>query len=306
MPKPVLIIIAGPTAAGKTSLSVALARHLSTEIISADSRQFYREMQIGTARPKEEELSGITHHLLGFLSIEQAYDISQFEVDALQAARSIFEQNRFAIATGGSGLYLRTLCEGIDDMPEADETLRQQLQLRLEYEGLSGLQQELQRLDPAYFAEADIQNPRRVLRALEVCLSSGKPYSSFRSSRPKADRPFDILKIGLYREREELYQRINLRVDQMMEEGLLEEVRSLYPYRQLNALQTVGYQEFFPYLEEKYELEEAIRLLKRNSRRYAKRQMTWFRKEKDIHWINLSTEKDPLRQMIRIIQENTV
>jgi tRNA dimethylallyltransferase len=296
-----LIIVAGPTAVGKTRLAISLARHFSTEIISTDSRQFYREMVIGTARPSREELAEVKHHLVGFLSIEQEYDVKQFEADALAATDSIFMKNDIAIATGGSGLYIKTLCEGIDEMPQADPELREHLQQRLRQEGLENLAEELKSLDPQYFAVADTHNPRRVLRALEVCLATGKPYSYFRSQNRKVERSFNIIRIGLYREREILYDRINRRVDRMMDEGLLEEVRKLSPYRHLNALQTVGYQEFFPYMDGEYGLEEAIRLLKRNSRRYAKRQMTWFRKDQEMHWISLNRAYDPLSSMLGII-----
>lgn len=289
--RPYLLLLIGPTAVGKTALAIELARWLDTEIVSADSRQFYREMEIGTAKPTPEERNTVPHHLVDFLSVEQPYDVKNFEQDALRVLADIFNRKPTAIATGGSGLYVKTLCEGIDTMPEVSDDIRKQLQERLEAEGLESLGEELKRKDPAYHAEADVRNPRRVLRALEVIASTGKPYSDFRQQHKAAARPFNIIKIGLYRERTLLYERIDRRVDQMLAAGLLEEAKRLYPFRHRNALQTVGYRELFPYLEGQYELEEAVRLIKRNTRRFAKRQLTWFRKDPEIHWFDAG-EKD--------------
>ncbi len=284
-----LVIIAGPTAVGKTALCIALAKNFDSEIVSTDARQFYREMNIGTAKPTAEELAQVPHYLINTLSVEQAYDVKQFEKDGLAAIDKIFEKTGIAFATGGSGLFIKTLCEGIDEMPSADPAIRKTLETQLKSEGLDVLTRQLKTLDPEYYQQVDLANPQRVLRALEVCLSTGKSYSSFRKSgNKKQKRPFSILKIGLERERDELYNRINRRVDDMLNQGLFEEAKQLYPYRKLNALQTVGYQEIFGYLENQYDWEEAVRLIKRNSRRYAKRQMTWFRKDKEIRWFELT------------------
>lgn len=298
----VLVIIAGPTAVGKTAICLSLARHFGTEIISTDSRQFYREMDIGTAKPTPDELQQVRHHLINTLSIQQEYDVKQFEVDALAAVDKIFEKANIAIAAGGSGLYVKTLCEGIDEMPSANPSIRQNLEIQLEKDGLEVLTQQLKKLDPVHYQSVDLANPRRVLRALEVCLSTGLPYSSFRTTHREKNepiRPFSIIKIGLERERTELYERINQRVDDMLVQGLLEEAKSLFSFREKNALQTVGYQEIFGYLEQKYDWEEAVRLIKRNSRRYAKRQLTWFKKDEEIHWFQLDNDAEQNFQKIR-------
>lgn len=297
--RPYLLVIIGPTAVGKTAVAIQLAQWLDTEIVSADSRQFYREMEIGTAKPTVEEQNTVPHHLVDFLSVQQSYDVKDFEEDALQALEKIFSRKRYAIATGGSGLYVKTLCEGIDDIPEVSEEIRSQLQERLENEGLVKLVEELQQKDPVFCAGADLQNPRRVLRALEIIATTGEPYSSFRNQQSTTERPFRIIKIGMYREREKLYERINQRVDQMIARGLLEEARRLYPYRHHNALQTVGYQEIFPFLEGHYDLEEAIRLIKRNTRRFAKRQLTWFRRDTDVLWFDADRDTSELLADIR-------
>lgn len=271
-----LIVIAGPTAVGKTELCVRLAQILNTEVLSADSRQFYRELTIGTAKPTEEELQGVPHHFINSHSIAMLYSAGAFERDALATLERLFEQHDTVILTGGSGLYIKAVCEGLDDLPETPPELRAGLMHRLEAEGLASLQTQLQALDPIYCAANDLQNTQRVVRALEVCLLTGKPYSSFREHQP-AQRPFRIVQIVLEREREELYRRIDLRMDAMLAAGLVEEARSLAVYRSHNALQTVGYKEVFEYLDGQYDYEEMVRLLKRNSRRYAKRQITWFK-----------------------------
>ncbi|HSN50428.1 MAG TPA: tRNA (adenosine(37)-N6)-dimethylallyltransferase MiaA, partial [Bacteroidales bacterium] len=274
----------GPTAVGKTSVSVALAKQLSTSVLSADSRQFYREMRIGTATPKPEELDNVPHYFIGNLSVNEDYNASRFEEEALKLLEKLFSlNNKTVILTGGSGLYINALCRGIDDLPDPDLSLREKLKEYLEKGGTLALGEMLKAKDPAYYEEVDKANPKRLLRALEVCLTTGKPYSSFRRNKTK-DRFFKVVKIGLYREREELNNRINQRVDHMMEEGLLEEVRSLVPYRHLNALNTVGYKELFRYLDGVISLDQAVTDIKTNSRRYAKRQMTWFRKDQEIHW----------------------
>ncbi|MER2997886.1 tRNA (adenosine(37)-N6)-dimethylallyltransferase MiaA [Pontibacter populi] len=272
-----VIVVVGPTAVGKTDLCVNLATHFNTEVVSADSRQFYKEMQIGTAKPTLAEQKAIPHHFVDSHSIAEEYNAGAYEQDALQVLDKLFKDHDVVIVTGGSGLYVRALCEGMDEMPETDPEIRTALTAKLEAEGLESLLARLQQLDPVYYSQVDKANPQRVIRALEVCLSSGQPYSSFRKS-DKASRPFRTIKIGLTRDRQELYNRIDQRMDQMLQQGLLEEAKALYPYRSHNALQTVGYKEIFDYLEGKYDWEEAVRLLKRNSRRYAKRQLTWFTK----------------------------
>lgn len=285
--KPWLIVVGGPTAVGKTELCIRLAEHYGTEIISADSRQFYRETELATAKPSLEERQQIKHHLVDSLSIHNDYDVGKFEQDALGIAHQIFQKNSVAIVAGGSGLYMKVLCEGMDEMPEVDDEIREKLIAQLEAEGLEYLQAELKLLDPEYYQQADIQNPQRLIRALEVIRASGLPYSSFRTKK-KVERPFHVLKICLNREREELYQRIDLRMDQMIAQGLFEEAKTLYPFKNLNALQTVGYSEIFGFMDGLYDQEEAIRLLKRNSRRYAKRQLTWFRKDQEFVWFHPS------------------
>ncbi|WP_428664483.1 tRNA (adenosine(37)-N6)-dimethylallyltransferase MiaA [Runella sp.] len=271
-----LVVIAGPTAVGKTDFCVRLAQTLKTEVVSADSRQFYRELTIGTAKPSEEELQGVSHYFINSHSIDVLYSAGAFERDALVVLDQLFQNHDIAILTGGSGLYIKAVCEGLDDLPETPPELRTELMSRLENEGLYALQTQLQALDPIYCANNDIQNTQRVVRALEVCLMTGRPFSSFREHQP-AQRPFRILQIVLEREREELYHRIDLRMEQMLAAGLVEEARALEAYRWHNALQTVGYKEVFEYLDGQYDYEEMVRLLKRNSRRYAKRQITWFK-----------------------------
>jgi len=295
-----LIVLVGPTAVGKTSLAIELARWLNTEIISTDSRQFYREMNIGTAKPTMAERDAVPHHLVDFISVSDPYDVRQFEQDALAILRLLFDQKTTVIATGGSGLYIRTLCEGIDEMPEISHKVREGLNQRLDKEGLNSLTRELMEKDPLYAQEADLQNPRRVLRALEVIATTGQPFSQFRKKKKyQQERHFRVLKLGLYRERKELYDRINQRVDDMLDEGLIAEARQLYPFRDSNALQTVGYQEIFPYLEGQYDQQEAVRLIKRNTRRLAKRQMTWFRRDEAIRWFNAGQDENDLLDQIK-------
>ena len=275
-----LVVVVGPTAVGKTDLCVQLAKHYRTDIISADSRQFFREMNVGTAKPTLQEQQGIKHHFVDSHSITEEYNAGAFEADVLQLLEQLFKEKDVVIMTGGSGLYVRAVLEGMDEMPEVDPEVRAGLTRKYETEGITPLLEQLSELDPVYIAQVDKANTQRVIRALEVCLSSGKPYSSFRTSE-KRERPFQFIKIGLNRDRAELYSRIDQRMDLMLEQGLLDEAKALYPYRAHNALQTVGYKEVFDYLEGKYDWEEAVRLLKRNSRRYAKRQLTWFTKHPD-------------------------
>ncbi len=280
-----LIVIVGPTAVGKTELCIRLAQHYRTVVVSADSRQFYREMAIGTAKPTLAERRNIPHYFIDSHQISQEYSTGAYEQDALEKLKVLFQQHHEVLLTGGSGLYVRALLEGMDDMPEVPDQLREQLIQQEQEQGLAFLLAQLQQLDPVYFNQVDKHNPQRVIRALEVTLATGQPYSSFRKKTP-VERPFNVIKIGLTRPRAELYDRINTRVDQMLENGLLTEVKSLYPFKNHNALQTVGYQEIFNYLEGFYDWPEAVRLLKRNSRRYAKRQLTWFRKDAGYTWFH--------------------
>ena len=278
-----LIVICGPTAVGKTDLAIQLAEKLGTEIISADSRQLYREIPVGTAQPSEEQLGRVKHHFIAERSVTEDYNAGMFERDALQRLSELFEDHDKVICCGGTGLYIKSLCEGLDDLPEADEELRQQLMNRHEMEGLETLQKELKRLDPSHFDKMDTQNPQRVIRALEVCLSTGKPFSSFHGGE-KAKRQFKVVKIGLELPREELNERINNRVDRMLESGWLEEAKSVFEMRHLNALNTVGYKELFAHLSGELTLDEATEKIKINTRRFAKRQLTWFKKDKEIIW----------------------
>jgi tRNA dimethylallyltransferase len=281
--KPVLVMIVGATGTGKTALAVHLAKHFGTEIISADSRQLYRQMHIGTAKPTPEEQQGIRHHFVHSHSIHEPFTVADFEAQALAILENLFQKHQVVIAAGGTGLFIKVLGEGIDTMPDADPEIRLQLTQQLENEGIGKLFSQLQILDPVYAAQVDSRNPQRILRALEICQSTGLPYSAFRTGK-KAERHFRIIKIGLERERAELYERLNDRMDKMLDAGLVEEARQLFDFRQHNALQTVGYQEVFDFLEGKTDKAEMVRLLKQNTRRYAKRQLTWFRRDPDIHW----------------------
>ena len=295
-----LVVVVGPTAVGKTSLCIKLAQLFNTDIVSADSRQFYKELNIGTAKPSIEEMQGLKHHFINSHSVKEEYDVGKYEADALALLEKLFKEKDIIILTGGSGLYIKAVCEGFDEMPEVKEGLREELNRQYAENGLEPLVKELEELDPDYAAEVDVDNPQRVIRALEVIKSAGKPYSSFRKQSKKV-RPFDILKIGLVREREELYERIDRRMDEMLSQGLLKEATALYEYKNKYALQTVGYQELFDFIDNKYDYSEAVRLLKRNSRRYAKRQLTWFKKDKEIKWFH-PHEEDELINYIKINQ----
>ncbi len=292
-----LISVVGPTAIGKTNLSIKLAQAFNTEIISADSRQFYKEIPIGTAAPSKKELSLAPHHFIHNRSIEDDYSVGDFEREALLALDAVFEENKYAILVGGSGLYIKALLEGLDNFPEIDPSIREQLNHVYTSEGLEPLQKQLQQLDPTYYHQIDIQNPHRVIRALEICFGSGKSFSSF-LAQAKPKRNFNIISIGLDAPREEIYDRINLRVDAMMDEGLLEEAQALYPKRRLNALNTVGYKELFSFFEGRIDLETAVEEIKMNSRRYAKRQLTWFRKNKETTWFNYKTPFQEIEKFI--------
>lgn len=277
--------IAGPTAVGKTEISLKLAEYFQTEIVSSDSRQFYREMEIGTAKPSQEELARVPHHFINSLSIWDSYDVKKYEKDALGLLHDLFKKHDIVIMTGGSGLFLEIVMHGMDDIPDVDPHVRQSIIDAFDQQGIGFLQEELKRLDPEYFGVVDLNNPQRLIRALEVCIGVGKPYSSFRTKKT-ADREFDTILVGLEREREELYGRIDQRMDQMIAAGLIAEAEALYAHRNLNALQTVGYSEIFDYLAGEYSYEEAVRLLKRNSRRYAKRQLTWFKRYPEMRWFH--------------------
>ena len=289
-----LIIIAGPTAVGKTDLCVKIAKLLDTEVVSADSRQFYRELAIGTAKPTIEEMAGVKHHFINSHSIQDYYSVGDFERDCLVVLEEIFQRKNVAILTGGSGMFIKMITDGIDEMPEADLDLRQNLAQRLDNEGLEVLADELKNLDPIYYQQVDIQNTQRVLRALEVCISSGKPFSSFRKNQ-KVERPFRMIKIALERPREELYARIDKRMDIMLANGLEDEAKSVIDFREHYALKTVGYREIYEHLDGEYDREEMIRLLKRNSRRYAKRQITWFKNQDEFHWFDAKNEEEIMR-----------
>jgi len=280
---PILLVITGPTAVGKTSVAIDVARHFGCDIISADSRQFYRELVIGTAVPDAGQLAEAKHHMIGNLSVTDSYNVSQFEQDVLKLLPCLFSRNPIVVMVGGSGLYIKAVCEGIDDLPDADAELRASLHEKYKHGGLAPLRAMLQKLDPDYSAVVDPANPNRIIRALEVCLSTGKTYTSFRNHQTMK-RDFRIIRIGLELPRAELHHRINSRVDQMMDAGLEAEARSLYPLHHLNALNTVGYRELFDYMEGKCSLTEAVEKIKTNSRRYARRQMTWFRKEREMIW----------------------
>lgn len=283
--KPRLIVIAGPTGSGKTSLSISLARHYGVPVISTDSRQVYRGMKIGSAQPTDEQLAEVRHYFIADREVTDRFTCAGFETEALALLENLFRKYDKVIAVGGSGLYIDALCRGLDQLPDADMELRKTLTDRLQSQGLEPLLKELKALDPDYYEKVDRANPARVVRALEVCLQTGMPYSSFRKGGA-GERPFDIIRVGVTMDRAELYARIDSRVDQMMADGLEEEARALYPYRELPSLQTVGYREMFGHFDGEYSKEEAVRLIKRNSRRYAKRQLTWFGRDPEIRWFH--------------------
>ncbi len=280
-----LIVITGPTAVGKTDLCLKLAKIFNTEIISSDSRQFFKEMILGTAKPSQSELDAVKHHLINSHSIHETYDVKAFEKEVLEILAKLFTEKDVVIMTGGSGLYIDAICNGFDDIPEIATDIRNDIIRDYQHKGLQYLQEKVKTIDPEYFEQVDQNNPQRLMRAIEVYEGTGMPFSSFRMKK-KVQRSFKIIKIGLDRNREELYQRIDDRMELMIGAGLFEEAKMLYPFKHLNALQTVGYSEIFKYLDGDYDKEEAIRLLKRNSRRYAKRQLTWFRRDNTIQWFH--------------------
>ena len=283
MPIKRLLVVVGPTGSGKTDLGIRLALHYGAPILSTDSRQVYRGMPIGTAQPSVDQLQAVEHHFIASHDLTDNLNCGEYEVQALARLKELFADHDWVVAVGGSGLYVRALCEGMDDLPQADEPLRRELERRLAEEGLGALAEELRELDPEYCRTADLNNPARVMRALEVCLQTHMPYSRQRTGE-RRPRPFEIVKIGIDLPRDVLYDRINRRVDRMLADGLEAEARALYPYRELNALKTVGYREFFDYFDGRIGYDEAVELIKRNSRRYAKRQLTWFRRDSEIRW----------------------
>jgi tRNA dimethylallyltransferase len=278
-----LIILLGPTGIGKTDLSIDIAHYFHSQIISCDSRQIYKELRIGTAVPDQPSLDAIPHHFIRSHSIHDYYNASKFEVEVLNCLDSLFRESEVVLMTGGSMLYIDAICKGLDEFPDVDQQLRQSLMVRMEREGIARLLDELRELDPVYYSEVDLKNPKRILHALEICLMTGNPYSALRR-RQSAKRPFNIIKIGLNCDRKALYNRINQRVDRMFEDGLEQEVTDLYPFRRLNSLNTVGYRELFDYMDGTISLERARDKIKANSRRYARKQLTWFRNDPEITW----------------------
>ena len=291
-----LIVITGPTAVGKTNLCMDIAGQLGIPIINADSRQLFRQLPIGTAQPTKEQRARVRHYFVGTLDIGDYYSASMYEQDVMSLLQQLFAGSDYALLSGGSMMYIDAVCNGIDDIPTVDDETRSLMKRRLAEEGLEALVEELKRLDPEHYELVDRQNPRRVVHALEICHMTGKTYTSFRTSQKK-QRPFEIIKIGLNREREELYQRINRRVDQMMEEGLLEEARIMLPYREANALNTVGYKELFNYFDGVWNLSEAVERIKGNTRRYARKQLTWFKRDQQVQWFR-PDQKDEILKYI--------
>ena len=306
----ILLSVVGPTAIGKTKLAISLAQHYNTEIISADSRQFFKEMRIGTAVPTPEELSEAKHHFIQHISIFDSYSVGDFERDALQLLETLFEKNHIVVMVGGSGLYTKAVTEGLDDFPKVDPKIRKQLNQHFAEKGIEFLQKELQERDPKYYASVDLNNPHRLIRALEICMGTNSPYSSF-LSKNKKNRPFKTITIGLEADRALIYDRINQRVDIMVKEGLIEEVEQLKKHKELNALQTVGYRELFSYFEKQENLDDspehndlnfALEEIKKNTRRFAKRQLTWFKRNKETIWIPYNAD---FQELIAILN-NTI
>ena len=301
-----LIVITGPTAVGKTQLCLDIARHFDIPIINADSRQIYKELSIGTAKPSAEEQQTVKHYFVGTLSLQNYYSASLFESQVMDLLDTLFKTSDYALMAGGSMMYIDAVCDGIDDIPTIDDDTRATMKQRLAEEGLPKLCEELQRLDPEYYEIVDRQNPKRVVHALEICTMTGRTYTSFRmkekrsleSEACRSVRPFKIVKIGLNREREELYNRINARVDEMMQKGLLKEAEALYPMRELNALNTVGYKEIFEYINGRWSLDEAIERIKGNTRRYARKQLTWYKKDPQIRWFHPDQKKEIIDYII--------
>jgi len=289
-----LIVVVGPTGIGKSAVSLKIAQHYNTEIISADSRQIYRELSIGTAVPPEEDLETVKHYMVQTISVSEYYNASMFEMDVLAKLEQLFPSKNPILMTGGSMLYVDAVCKGIDDLPTVDPEIRRQLTDEFEQNGIEAIRFQLKHLDPAYYEKVDLKNPKRILHALEICLMTGRPYSSFRSEKKK-ERPFRIIKTGLNTDRDTLYRRINQRVLQMVGQGLFEEARKVYPMRELNSLNTVGYKEIFAYFDGRISREEAIEQIQNNSRKYARKQLTWFRRDPEINWFSPDQYDDIIR-----------
>jgi tRNA dimethylallyltransferase len=296
-----LLVLLGPTGVGKTEISIEIATKAGAEIISSDSRQFYREMSIGTASPSTDQLKIVKHHFIRFRSINDYYSSSLFERDVLGLLPELFRMNRIAVMAGGSGMYIDAVCKGIDDIPDVDPAIREKYIRKYKEEGLESLRVSLKLLDPEHYKNVDLRNYKRIIRALEICETTGMPYSVF-LIKEKRTRDFRVIKVGIERPREELYERINLRVDNMIRSGLEDEARTLYEFKHLNALNTVGYKEFFEYFEGKISKEKAIELIKRNTRRYAKRQMTWWAKDKDIRWFNPENKRELFEYLDKVLK----
>lgn len=286
-----LVVLLGPTAVGKTALSLELAEQLQTSIISADSRQLYADLKIGTAAPTPEQQERVHHHFVGILKLSDYYSAAQYADEVLTLLDTLYQKQDVALMTGGSMMYIDAVCLGMDDIPTIDVETRAKMWQHYDEVGLEGIQRELKLLDPDYYAIVDLKNHKRIIHALEVCYMTGKPFTSFRQ-RKQSERPFRIIKVGLNRERSELFNRINLRVEQMMQEGMLEEAKKVFPFRDLNSLNTVGYKELFKYLDGEWTLEEAVEKIKRNTRIYAKKQLTWFKKDMSIRWFHPDQRTD--------------
>ncbi|WP_298476489.1 tRNA (adenosine(37)-N6)-dimethylallyltransferase MiaA [uncultured Maribacter sp.] len=293
----IVISVVGPTAIGKTKLAIQIAQHYNAEIVSADSRQFFKEMCIGTAVPEKEELKAATHHFIQNKSILDSYSVGDFEKEALDTIHKLHKENSIVVLVGGSGLYVDAVTKGLDKFPKIDQSIRENLNILLKSKGIKELQEQLKELDPQYYAKVDVENPHRIIRALEVCIGSGKPYSSFITNK-KNNRPFNTITIGITADREIIYDKINKRVDIMIKNGLVEEVKSLERYKHLNALQTVGYKELFLFLNEEWTLDFAISEIKKNTRRFAKRQQTWFKKNKETIWVKYDYNPEDLFPII--------
>lgn len=300
--KPVLIVLLGPTGVGKTQTSLSLASFLNCPIVSSDSRQIFKELSIGTAAPTQEELNQAKHYFIHTHSIFDSYSAGEYELDVLNLLNQLFQENPYALLVGGSMMYIDAVCDGMDDIPSVDEKTRLFWQNEFAENGLEYIQQKLKKMDPVHFLEVDLQNPKRILHALEVCTVAGVPFSTLRTGRKK-QRPFQIIKIGLNRPRPELYEQINQRVDLMMTDGLLEEAKPFYEYRKINSLNTVGYKELFDYMAGKCSLDQAVELIKRDSRHYAKRQLTWFRRDETIRWFHPDQQSDILTYVKSQINE---
>ena len=295
-----LIVLIGPTGVGKTELSLSIAEHFHTCIVSSDSRQLYSDLKIGTAAPTPDQLARVPHHFVGTLKLTDYYSAAQDEAEVMAKLDELFQQNDVVVLTGGSMMYVDAICKGIDDIPTVDPETRELMQQRYEEEGLEKLCAELKILDPEYYKIVDLKNPKRVIHALEICYMTGKTYTSFRTQNTK-ERPFRIIKIGLRREREELYDRINRRVDEMMQEGLLEEAKSVYEYKHQNSLNTVGYKEMFQYLDGEWTLDFAIEKVKQNSRIYSRKQMTWFKRDTDITWFHPDQKEEIMNHINNLL-----